>query len=122
MRRQRLLLQVTYSTSREKLELLAERIKQAITEHPLTNKANLHVRFNDFGESSLNILVIFFIEVADYAGELAAREEILLQIMDLAVELGIDFAFPTRTLMIETPAERQADLFRHPVEAFATSR
>jgi MscS family membrane protein len=80
------------------------------------------VRFNDFGESSLNILVIFFIEVADYAGELAAREEILLQIMDLAVELGIDFAFPTRTLMIETPAERQADLFRHPVEAFATSR
>ena len=122
MRRQRLLIQVTYSTSREKLELLAERIKQAITEHPLTNKTNLHVRFNDFGESSLNILVIFFIEVADYAGELAAREEILLQIMDLAEELGIDFAFPTRTLMIETPAERQADLFRHPVEAFATSR
>jgi hypothetical protein len=42
--------------------------------------------------------------------------------MDLAEELGIDFAFPTRTLMIETPAEQPADLFRHPVEAFATSR
>ena len=36
----------------------------------------------------------------------AAREEILLQIMDLAKQLGIDFAFPTRTLVIETP---QAD-------------
>ena len=77
-------------------------IKQLIADHPLTNKTNFNVRFNDFGESSLNILVYFYIETTDYSAELEAREEILLRIMDLAKELGIDFAFPTRTLVIET--------------------
>src|ERR1700731_238544 len=101
MRRQRFLIQVTYDTPREKLEELISGIKQLIADHPITNKTNFNVRFNDFGESSLNILVYFHIETTDYSAELAAREEILLQIMDVAKQLGIDFAFPTRTLVIE---------------------
>ncbi len=115
MRRQRFLIQVTYDTPREKLEQLIAGIKQIITDHPLTNKTNFDVRFNDFGESSLNILVYFYIETTDYSSELVAREEILLQIMDLAKQFGIDFAFPTRTLVIETP-EADAGLPRR--EAF----
>ena len=107
MRRQRFLIQVTYDTPREKLEELMAGIKQLITDHPMTNKTNFNVRFNDFGESSLNILVYFHIETTDYSAELEAREEILLQIMDLAKELGIDFAFPTRTLVIEPTPQRQ---------------
>ena len=108
MRRQRFLIQLTYDTPREKLEQLIAGIKQIIADHPMTNKTNFNVRFNDFGESSLNILVYFYIETADYSAELAAREEILLQLMDLAKQLGTDFAFPTRTLVIEAPP--QADL------------
>jgi small-conductance mechanosensitive channel len=68
----------------------------------MTNKENFHIRFNDFGESNLNILVIFHLMVPDYAAELREREEILLKIMDLAEELGVEFAFPTRTLHVET--------------------
>ena len=75
------------------------------------------MRFNDFGESSLNILVFFHIETTDYSAELQAREEILLQIMDLANELRIDFAFPTRTLVIENPPEPQPPLSRAPFRA-----
>jgi MscS family membrane protein len=105
MRRQRFLIQVTYDTPREKLEQMVAGIKQIIADHPQTNQTNFNVRFNDFGESSLNILVYFYIETTDYSAELAAREEILLQIMDLAKHLGIEFAFPTRTLVIETPSE-----------------
>ena len=112
MRRQRFLIQVTYDTSREKLEELAAGIKQLIADHPLTNKKNFNVRFNDFGESSLNILVFFHIETTDYSAELEAREEILLQIMDLAKQLGIDFAFPTRTLVIEAPPEEDLPVAR----------
>ncbi len=70
--------------------------------NPTTNKDNFHVRFNDFGESSLNILVIFHLLVPDVAAELREREAILLQIMDLARELDVEFAFPTRTLHVET--------------------
>ncbi len=117
MRRQRFFIQVTYDTPREKLEELAAEIKQLITDHPLTNKKSFHVRFNDFGESSLNILVYFYLEVADLAAELEAREEILLRIMDLVQQLGIDFAFPTRTLVIETPPEPDAGLSRASLSA-----
>ena len=102
MFRQRLLVQVTYDTTRDKLEALADGIRQLIADHPMTNKDNFHVRFNDFGESSLNVLVIFYLIVPDYAAELREREDILLKIMDLAKELGVEFAFPTRTLHVET--------------------
>jgi MscS family membrane protein len=102
MRRQRFFVQITYDTPREKVQELAARITQLITDHPLTNKTNIQVRFNDFAESSLNILVYFYLNVADYTAELQEREAILLQIMDLAKELGVEFAFPTRTLRVET--------------------
>ncbi|MFL5266509.1 MAG: mechanosensitive ion channel family protein [Stellaceae bacterium] len=122
MRRERFFIQVTYDTPREKLEQLAAEIKRLIADHPLTNKKNFHVRFNDFGESSLNILVYFYLEVADLAAELEAREEILLEIMDLMHKTGIEFAFPTRTLVIENPPGRDADLSRGPVGAFLAGR
>ena len=112
MRRQRFLIQVTYDTPREKLEELVSGIKQLIADHPMTNKTNFNVRFNDFGESSLNILVYFYIETTDYSAELEAREGMLLRIMDLARELGIDFAFPTRTLVIEAPPEEDLPVAR----------
>ena len=89
MRRQRFLIQVTYDTSREKLEELIASIKQAIADHPMTNKTNFDVRFNDFGESSLNILVYFYLETTNYSAELEAREEILLRIMDVAKQSDI---------------------------------
>jgi MscS family membrane protein len=89
MRRQRFLIQVTYDTPREKLEELIASIKQAIADHPMTNKTNFNVRFNDFGESSLNILVYFYLETTNYSAELEAREEILLRIMDVAKQSDI---------------------------------
>jgi MscS family membrane protein len=117
MRRERFFIQVTYDTPREKLEQLAAEINRLIAGHPLTNKKNFHVRFNDFGESSLNILVYFYLEVTDLAAELAAREEILLRIMDLVRQMGIEFAFPTRTLVIEPPSEPEPGLSQASVGA-----
>jgi small-conductance mechanosensitive channel len=110
MRRQRLLIQVTYDTSREKLEELIASIKQAVVDHPMTNKTNSNVRFNDFGESRLNILVYFYLETTNYSAELEAREEILLRIMDLAKQSNIDFAFLTRTLVIENASGMDVDI------------
>ncbi len=100
--RQRLLIQITYDTPREKMEAFTLGIKQVIDEHPLTRKDNFNVRFNEFGESSLNILVVFHLMVANITEELTEREGILYQIMAIAERLEIEFAFPTRTLHVET--------------------
>ena len=119
MRRQRFFVQVTYDTPRDKLEQLADGIRKIILDHPFTNKLNFEVRFNNFNESSLDVLVMFHLTVENYTSELREREAILLQIMDLAQELGVAFAFPTRTLQIETAAQATSSatigMFRQPV-------
>ena len=83
------------------MEELVAGIRQLILEHPLTNKTNFQVRFNNFSESSLDILVMFHFDVQDYGVEIREREAILLQIMDLMNATGVEFAFPTRTLQID---------------------
>ena len=100
MRRQRFFIQVTYDTPSSKLEEFATEIKQLLVEHPITNKRDIRVRFNEFGDSSLNILVYFYLEVRDITTELMERESILFEIMEIAQRLGVEFAFPTRTLHI----------------------
>jgi MscS family membrane protein len=70
MRRQRFFLQITYDTPREKVEAVVAGIRRLILDHTLTNKTNLHVRFNNFSESSLDILVMFYFDIQDYGVEL----------------------------------------------------
>jgi MscS family membrane protein len=101
MRRQRFFLQITYDTPREKVEAVVAGIRRLILDHTLTNKTNLHVRFNNFSESSLDILVMFYFDIQDYGVELREREVILLRTMDLMNEIGVEFAFPTRTLKVD---------------------
>jgi hypothetical protein len=46
------------------------------------------------------------LETQDYGAELREREAIFLQTMNVVDEMGIAFAFPTRTLQIApTPTE-----------------
>jgi MscS family membrane protein len=100
-RRQRFFVQVMYDTPREKVEQIVAGIRQLIVDHPLAEENTCQVRLNNFAESSLDILVIFNLMVEDYASELREREAVLLQIMDLVKDAGVEFAFPTRTLYIE---------------------
>jgi MscS family membrane protein len=122
MRRQRLVIQVTYETPRGKLEELVAGVTRLLAEHPITNKANINVRLNDLGESSLNILANFYLETTNYSEEIEAREEIILHIMDLAKQLNIAFAFPTRTLVIETTSRTTADPQQAPLGGIRSQR
>lgn len=107
-RRQRFVVQVTYDTPREKLEKLINGIRQLLANNPQVEPDTSQVRLNNFAESSLDILVIFHLLVENYSTELAEREAVLLRIMDLAKDEGVDFAFPTRTLHVEHQAETAA--------------
>jgi len=100
MLRQSLLVQITYDTPTDKIQEFCRGIEQVLTESEAVNHDNLTVRLNDFGESSLNIVVRFHLAV-DGADELAEREAIILRIIELAKERGIEFAFPTRTIVVE---------------------
>ena len=101
-RRVRTVLQVPYDTPVERLEAFVEGIKQLILAHPDTRKDYFHVVFNDFGAHSLDILVYFFLNVPDWGTELVERQRIFADIIRLAEHLDVTFAFPTRTLHVDT--------------------
>jgi len=100
---------ITYDTPPEKIEAFLEGVKNIIKANPYTRKDYFHVVFNSYGSSSLNILLYFFLKVSDWSAELVEKQNILIEILRLAEDLDISFAFPTQTVHIEsTPAENAA--------------
>lgn len=92
---------INYDTPPELIEVFVTGLRGIIDKHSDTVKDNYHVYFNDMAASSLNIMFYIFFEVPSWKEELRARHEILVEIMKLAKEIGINFAFPTQTLHVE---------------------
>ncbi len=92
---------LTYSTSEEQLKEFTKGLRAIIDSSPLTRKDKYYISFKKFGDSSLEILLYFFLKVSDYKDELQAKEQILLQIKHLAETLNVDFAFPSQSIYME---------------------
>jgi MscS family membrane protein len=95
-------LAITYDTPARLIEVFIEGLNRIVEQHPHTRKDKYHIFLNDFGDSSLNIMFYIFFKAPDWASELQYRHEIILQILRLAERLNVRFAFPTRTLHMET--------------------
>ena len=102
---------LTYDTSPEKMEIFCKRTKEIIQSHPQTAKDAIHVFFNTYGTSSLNILVYFYHQVGSWEEELKARHDVFLSILKMAKEIEVHFAFPTQSLHIESLPENQKKPF-----------
>lgn len=101
-RRVKTTLAVTYDTPPQDVRAFVDGIKDIIRSHPKTQKDKFHIVFNDFGSHSLNILVYFFLKVPDWSAELVEREGIFLQIIQLAEDIKVKFAFPTETIHVKS--------------------
>ncbi|MEQ9366745.1 MAG: mechanosensitive ion channel family protein [Leptospirales bacterium] len=98
---------VTYDTPPDTLEAFMEGIKNIIKANPSTRKDYFHVVFKEFGDSALVIMVYFFFKVPDWNNELVERQNIYLEILRLAKELKVEFAYPTQTLHVESFPEKR---------------
>ncbi len=100
-RRMRSLLSLTYDTSPEKIDAFCAGIRELIQLHPYMRKDYYQVYFNEYGSASLDILVYVFWETPDWNTELRERHRFLLDILRLAKQLGVEFAYPTQTLYLK---------------------
>jgi len=98
---------VTYETTAEQMEQVLEALRAVLQNDPGVDKEFIVVRFHDFGESSLNITVIYFACTADYQEYLAVRERVNLAFMRALARLGVSIAFPTRTVYFEGDVARR---------------
>ncbi|MEC8321489.1 MAG: mechanosensitive ion channel domain-containing protein [Planctomycetota bacterium] len=96
---------IQYGTPIPRIEAFCEAIRELIRVHPYTRKDYYQVWVNEFGPSSIDILVYVFWEAPDWQTELRERHRFMIDIMRMADELGVDFAFPSRTLYLQRAAE-----------------
>ncbi len=103
-------LSITYDTPPATIDAFCEGIRELIRRGEITRKDAFQVYLNSFGESGLEVLLYVFFETADWGEELAARHALALDILRLAEELGVELAFPTRTVWLheQAPPERAA--------------
>lgn len=123
-RRMKTMLAVTYDTSPERIEAFCEGIRKIIQMHPYMRKDAYQVYFNEYGAASLDILVYVFWATPDWNTELRERHRFLLDVLRLARQLEIEFAYPTQTLYlkrgdVETPAAQAFKPGMSQQEAFA---
>ena len=104
LRAVRTVLHISYATPSDKVEQFVEAIRQLIENHPLTYKKWYRIRFDDFGDYGLNILVNFLLDVSDNKMEQAERQRLLLELLKLAEAMDIEFAIPPRLQQAETEA------------------
>lgn len=99
------MLNITYDTPPKKIEAFTEGIKAIIRANPKMRQDYYEVHFNNFGAHSLDIMVYAFFRVPDWSEELQQKHNFFLQIVRLAADLEVEFAFPTQTLHIASQAE-----------------
>ncbi len=91
---------LTYSTRAEQLRAIVKDIQDYIDNHPKTTEGG-RVRFSEFGPSSLDIMIVYFVDTMDFVTFIDVREEINYKIMDIVKTHGADFAFPSTSVYIE---------------------
>jgi MscS family membrane protein len=115
-RRMKAMLGLTYQTPPEKIDAFCEGIRELVRLHPYMRKDFYHVYFNEYNSASLDILVYVFWETPDWNTELRERHRFLLDILRLAKQVDVDFAYPTQTLYL-----KRDESLPGPASAFKTA-
>lgn len=101
------MLGITYDTPPDKIRDFVTELKTLIIAHPRIEKERYFVAFREMGDSALRIQFRCLIKAFDLGEELIVREEINLQILEIAARMGVSFAFPTTTVHLESERMRK---------------
>ncbi len=126
-RRYKTTLGIAYHTDPDRLQAFVEGIRAIILANPSMRHDYYMVEFHNFGTASLNMLLYCFIDAPSWRAELRVRTVLNLDIVRLAKELQVEFAFPTQTLHLagtpenpfEPPGDLDRDTLRNVVDEFA---
>ena len=100
-RRVSLVLRVRHGTPPDKLAAVPELMREIIGAQEQVTFERAH--FKEIGETALIFDVSYFLDTSDYDIFTAAQQAINLGIAQRFAEEGIQFAFPTQSVIIESP-------------------
>lgn len=91
---------LTYETAPEQIKAIVTDIQAMINQHPKTNQEG-KVRFQEFGSSSLDILVMYFVDSPKWNDLIDVKEDVNYKIMEIVKKHKSDFAFPSTTVYLQ---------------------
>ena len=68
--------------------------------HEKTNQDG-RVRFQEFGSSSLDIMVMYFVDSPTWSDLIDVKEDVNYKIMEIVKKHNSDFAFPSTTVYLQ---------------------
>ncbi|TAG99908.1 MAG: mechanosensitive ion channel family protein [Sphingobacteriales bacterium] len=89
-----------YSTKPDVMKKISSQIKNFINAHTKTSNDTIVV-FNAFSPSSLDIKVLYYIEIVEYEIYMEIKDEINYKVMEFVLANGANFAYPTTTVYHE---------------------
>lgn len=98
---------VTYDTPPDVMERIPGVVREIIGAQEPARFDRAH--FKDFGDSSLNFEVVYWMKTADYTAYMDTQQHINLALMRRCAEMGVEFAFPTRTVQVQMMTPLQID-------------
>lgn len=101
VRRYKTFLHLEYATPLVKIEEYCERIRYLIQLNPLIQKENAIVTLFEITPSSLDIMLTVFFITDEYKTELSERHKFIYEILKIAEQIEVKFAFPTQTIFLE---------------------
>jgi MscS family membrane protein len=107
-RRYKTVLGIRYDTPPELIEAFVKGVRALVDTHPDTRSEDYNVEFTGFGNSALEILLNVYFKNPGWGKEQSSKHRLHIAIVKLAKELGVEFAFPSQTLMIEDFPEKKA--------------
>jgi small-conductance mechanosensitive channel len=98
----------TYDTPLSAVEAVPEMIKQVITAQPKARFDRAH--FKEFGESAFIFECVYYVLSPDYNLYMDVQQAINLSILKRFLEEKIEFAFPTRTVVLKADGQPGNDV------------
>lgn len=90
---------VVYQTTRAQVAAIPSLVREAVEAQEDVRFDRAH--FKAFGASSLDFEVVYYVLTSDYTLYMDRQQAINLAVLDAFAAEGIDFAYPTQTLIFE---------------------
>ncbi|WP_221567397.1 mechanosensitive ion channel family protein [Alkalihalobacillus sp. TS-13] len=112
---------VEYTTPKEKLEKVVERIRTMLKEHKEVHPELIIVNFDNYNSSSLDIMIYFFTKTTAWINFLDVKQDINLRIMEILDKEGVSIAFPSRSIYMENTHQHMHPVRDEPQDPASTN-
>lgn len=92
---------VSYATTPEQAAAIPDVIRRVVEAQPALAFDRAH--FSKLGESSLDYVVVYIMQTANYGQYMDNQQAINIGLMREFAAMGVEFAFPTRNVVLSAP-------------------